>query len=1152
MTVEKQDGSFEPFKIEKVDKVISSAAKTAKVDITNYWFKNINDYVLSNCEKEAVDDKIKSEVIRTHIENALMLYNFFDVEKVFRDECNRRETVRLTKFKVFKEMQKILSQKKNKENQNANVDANSFCGKIGEADGAFLKNYALDYMMTPELARLHRYWYFYIHDLDRYAVGMHNCLSFPIDVIIKGATIKVPKALRDAGSVSTFCQLAMVHLQSQSMCQFGGVSLTHLDWSLVPYVRKSFWRYYREALKYQEKFTGTHEECQIQRFERTECSIDNPRYSNIKCKEIAWENTVREINQSMESLLHNANTLQSRSGNQLPFTSVNYGTCTKIEGQLAIEGILNAWEEGIGELHLTPIFPCGIFQLKDGINTKEGEPNYKYFRRALEILPKRDYPNFANADWEVDMAGFNKSQDVKRETLQSLDKETLCKIKSLPENVQRTLGFWINNELKLEMNKDPQPFEMMSTMGAVAGDEKVSVKINGEIFDNVSVLEAFNKITLDTRKKHNGSHKPTVKQYNGMCGVYKVTYVPVGVYYVGVSKDISQRFVEHRYSISHSGTVCEHIIGDMDLNNYKFEVLKLCDESEIVEAEQEFINLNDPLCLNEINSYRCPGNHTGKFKEKYSKKEYVSYTKFYDVCDCEIKSKEKWIPIRKVEYNNKDISLDLYAVTFENGTTIRMTEDHPLPTKRGRVCCDSLEIGDVCYTPEMNEIKIINKVKLTERFETFDFTTDNDMFDVSGILSHNCRTYNGFDINFTQDYFKHVLEETLKNYEQQQEELADIYKKLEVIEKLPVKNAQIYKEREALEELHDKVYNRIILPTRLLWSGNQKDGRGNIAPTTVMLPFIAMEAVKQAKKAKQSEYVVEFFMKQLEEMIGKAKDELIERYNWICAQSPDSAKYMYVENVTMLGGDDPAKNGLEPTMKHGTLAIGQVGLAETLEILIGCDQTTDKGMKLAEEIEQLFNRKCVEYKEHYKLNFGVYLTPAENLCFTSMKAFKKKYGKNIENVTYYTDENGERQDKKFFTNSIHVPVYKNDVSIFEKFLIESKLAKYSNAGCITYGEIDDETKNNVDALEEIVLYGKGLNLPYIALNFQINECTKCGGTDIDTEGLFCRLCGAGEKFINWLRRITGYLNGNYKLSFNEGKQDEVEKRRNHTSMIKWK
>ena len=114
------------------------------------------------------------------------------------------------------------------------------------------------------------------------------------------------------------------------------------------------------------------------------------------------------------------------------------------------------------------------------------------------------------------------------------------------------------------------------------------------------------------------------------------------------------------------------------------------------------------------------------------------------------------------------------------------------------------------------------------------------------------------------------------------------------------------------------------------------------------------------------------------------------------------------QNGLMLGYDGKT---IESAMKHGTLAIGQIGLAETLQILIGKDHTTDEGMDLAKEIEQLFKDKCAQFKETLHLNFGVYFTPAENLCHTAMKKFKKQYGE-IPNIS----------DKEYFTNSIHVPV----------------------------------------------------------------------------------------------------------------------------------
>ena len=141
-----------------------------------------------------------------------------------------------------------------------------------------------------------------------------------------------------------------------------------------------------------------------------------------------------------------------------------------------------------------------------------------------------------------------------------------------------------------------------------------------------------------------------------------------------------------------------------------------------------------------------------------------------------------------------------------------------------------------------------------------------------------------------------------------------------------------------------------------------KDGRGNICPVTIILPTLAMEANKNVEK----------FMKLLDEKIHDAKDILIERFEYICSQSPDSAKFMY-ENGTM--SFYKPEEGIKSALKHGTLAVGQLGLAETLQILIGTDQTTEEGMKLAKRIEQLFKDRCAEFKQEYHLNFGVYYTP---------------------------------------------------------------------------------------------------------------------------------------------------------------------------------
>lgn len=313
----------------------------------------------------------------------------------------------------------------------------------------------------------------------------------------------------------------------------------------------------------------------------------------------------------------------------------------------------------------------------------------------------------------------------------------------------------------------------------------------------------------------------------------------------------------------------------------------------------------------------------------------------------------------------------------------------------------------------------------------------------------------------------------------------------------------------------------------------QKDGRGNICPVTIIMPTLAMECrinfdadVKGHHSFDDNQILFDRFLYKLDKKIHEAKDMLIERFNWIASQSPECAKFMY-ENGLMAGY--VPEEGIVSALKHGTLAIGQIGLAETLQILIGQDHTTPEGMEVAKQIEQLFKNRCAEFKQAYHLNFGVYYTPAENLCYTSMQKFKAKYG-IIPNVS----------DKDFFTNSIHVPVWEH-MTPFEKIDIESQLTGYSSAGCITYVELDSGAKNNLEALETIVNYAMDKDVPYFAINVPNDTCMSCGYTDeMDDK---CPECG-GEN-VQHLRRVTGYLTGNYKTAFNAGKQQEVEMRVKH-------
>lgn len=390
MTVQKRDGRKVKFDKDKVKIAVLKAFIDVDGEETTYAkekARDIANYI------ESLDENMTVEEIQDHVEEKLMASNRKDVARKYIIYRNNRTTIREKSTQLMKDISDKLNAK-NVQNQNANVDEKSFGGRVGEASDTVLKKYALDNCMSEMARNNHLNNEIYIHDLNSYAVGMHNCLSIPFDKLLAKGFNTRQTDVRPAQSVSTAFQLVAVIFQLQSLQQFGGVSATHLDWTMVPYVRKSFYKYFRDGLKYIEKSDY------INREPMEGYSIDNNGFKQHKEAYLyAIDKTEKEVYQAVEGLYHNLNTLQSRSGNQLPFTSINYGTCTEPEGRMVTKALLEVSINGIGKLHKTSIFPCGIFQCMKGVNRKPGDPNYDLFRLALKSTAQRLYPNYANVDW---------------------------------------------------------------------------------------------------------------------------------------------------------------------------------------------------------------------------------------------------------------------------------------------------------------------------------------------------------------------------------------------------------------------------------------------------------------------------------------------------------------------------------------------------------------------------------------------------------------------------------------------------------------------------------------------------------------------------------------------------------------------------------
>ncbi len=407
LQVRKRNGILVPFDKERIINAINKAF--IEVDGALYEDDTAND--IADEIKYAVktsDEVVSVEKIQDMVEDYLMKSERRDVAKEYIRYRYKREIARKGQDDFIKAFSAKI-QGSDIENQNANVDEMSFGGRVGAASDLQMKKYALDYLVSSKSRANHENNEIYIHDLNAYAVGMHNCLSIPFDDLLAKGFNTRQTDVRPAGSINTAFQLVAVIFQLQSLQQFGGVSATHLDWTMVPYVRKSFYKHWNDGIRYIGQEIIPDEITDIFKGNR-ELPIDQyPRDNEYrKIYRYAIEMTEKETHQAVEGMYHNLNTLQSRSGNQLPFTSINYGTCALPEGRMVIKSLLEVSIEGLGKLHKTSIFPCGIFQCMKGVNRAPGDPNYDLFRLALKSTALRLYPNYANVDWTGN-AGYDKN-----------------------------------------------------------------------------------------------------------------------------------------------------------------------------------------------------------------------------------------------------------------------------------------------------------------------------------------------------------------------------------------------------------------------------------------------------------------------------------------------------------------------------------------------------------------------------------------------------------------------------------------------------------------------------------------------------------------------------------------------------------------------
>lgn len=450
--IEKRDGSIVDFNKDKITNAILKAMKSVDMvdekeasNVTTQVVKEVNKANKSIPGVEDIQDIVEEKLMK----------KLPKVAKEYITYRNQRNIIRNRKSSTMINIKKILSCS-NVQNSNANIDEYSFGGRKNESANIIQKEIALNDLIDPEITEAYNEGRLYIHDLSEYTIGEHNCLFADIPRLLGNGFEARNGDVRPASCFSTACQLLAVIFQIQSQCQFGGVADNAIDRHLAPYVRKSFIKHYKNGLHWfgnpgdWDTFTANHG------FNIETASISAEwnvfKAFNRMAYMFAMESLEKEGLQSTQALYHNLNTLESRAGSQVPFTSINFGLDTSFEGRKVTEWCLKASIDGIGKNHSTSIFPISIFVNKKEINDRMYTPNYDLKKLAIKSLTKRIYPNFANGDWISNKADLHpikfinkeyEAADSNDEVTIRTDFDYMDKLKKKTVEEQTTLGAFI-------------------------------------------------------------------------------------------------------------------------------------------------------------------------------------------------------------------------------------------------------------------------------------------------------------------------------------------------------------------------------------------------------------------------------------------------------------------------------------------------------------------------------------------------------------------------------------------------------------------------------------------------------------------------------------------------------------------------------------
>ena len=1064
-TVTKRSGTTVIYDRNKIFNAIAGANRDATTPQDRLQASDI-DAVTGAIEFAISDrDSIGVEEIQDVVEKSLMAHGFFDVAKqyiVYREKHARRREAQKRLMDTYRDIFFADSKNVDLKRDNANINTDASMGimlKLG-AEGA--KHFVDNYVLPEEFAVADHENYIHIHDKD-FSLITFNCCQIDLLKLFHGGFSTGHGFLREPNSIRSYASLACIAIQSNQNDMFGGQSINAFDYAMAEGVRKSFRKSVLSEIKRASFYCGVDEvnvdeiDFEICRYAEGENPAAVAHLSEVlhfdeKLAKAVYSEACRDVeeetHQAMEALIHNFNTLHSRAGAQVPFSSINYGMDTSPEGRLAIREVLNATEAGLGNGE-TPIFPISVFQLKSGVNYDFNDPNYDLFQQACRVSAKRLFPNFVNID-----APYN-----------------------------------------LQYYKPGDYNSCVATMGCADGEEIVIYRYKGEYF-----CEGLKRLWERMQENHQQQGistyiKPAELQVwdanaGSFVDVYTVIKNPDQANWIRINFDDGRTIL----------VTADHPLYTTNRGRIPVSDLKVGDEIESyyhlpnIEIDSDSIDdTNEAYILGLVITDGCYANGLSITLDDETEQDimevFIERVKKAWDRDCTVmhysrgdKGDYNMILVKDSPKTDNKVLTEVFCGLQKNyrsipNTIFSASKEVRLSFLAGMIDGD----GHISHKSKV-QIGTTNKELAWQQLALAQSLGYPAKMYINHYSSKNPESIR-YRVEFTMsDEIAKYLASAKKsqiqwNGKQSQTKTPNVIK-VRSIEQLGALGKDSFDLETASDKFTLSFINSGNCRTRVMSNVNgpeESGSRGNFSFVTINLPKLALEAKGD----------VDAFFELFDKYIQLSHDYLLFRLKTIESKHVYNYPFLMGQGVWM--GSDKLKptDGIREVLKHASLSIGFCGLAECLVALTGkhhgqSEEAQQLGLKIVGHLRERTDKFTADEQK----NWTTFATPAESTAGQFQRSNRKKYGK-IKGVT----------DRDYMTNSNHVPVYYK-MSVIKKIEIEAPYHALCNAGHIAYIEIDGDPAKNPTAFEAVIRAMHDANMGYFSINHPVDRDPICGYTGI--------------------------------------------------------